>query len=127
MGHSVLVVEDDEQVRRLLCDMVSMMGFNSIEAVDGQDAMEKVKAVQPDIMLLDVMMPEMDGIALCKALRNDQATANLPIIMLSVQSRPFAVLEGLRAGADKYLTKPTDFDELTRHINELLQERQATA
>ncbi len=127
MCHSVLVVEDDEQVRRLLCDMVSLMGFNSAEAVNGRDALYKLKEQQPDIMLLDVMMPEMDGIALCKTLRNEEATANLPIIMLSVQSRPFAILEGLRAGADRYLTKPTGLDELTGHINELLDRRRIEA
>ncbi|HFE66105.1 MAG TPA: response regulator [Chloroflexi bacterium] len=127
MSHSVLVVEDDEQVRRLLCDMVSLMGFNSVEAVDGQDAMRKLQQQKPDIMLLDVMMPKMVGIALCKTLRNEEGTAHLPIIMLSVQSRPFAILEGLRAGADRFLTKPTGLDELTGHINELLGRRQLEA
>ncbi len=123
MCYSVLVVEDDEQVRRLLCDVVSLMGFDFVEAVDGRDAMRKLRRQKPDIVLLDVMMPEMDGITLCKMLRDDEETARMPIIMLSVQSRPFAILEGLRAGADRFLTKPAELDELIDHINELLGRR----
>ncbi len=122
MSFSVLVVDDDNEIRHMLCMLLQLTGYETEEAVDGVDARSKVRQNQPDIIILDVMMPKMDGITLCKLLRAEEATARLPIIMLSGKMNGDAIAEGLQAGADRYLTKPTGLDVLTDTISDLLQD-----
>ncbi|MEZ4594403.1 MAG: response regulator [Chloroflexota bacterium] len=122
MNYSVLVVDDEFEIRQLLATMLSMMGYQSFMAQDGLDALEKIPEYQPDILILDVMMPRMDGLTLCRRLREEAQTAALPIIMLSGKAHHEAIQEGLSAGANRYLVKPTGLDELTRNINEVLRE-----
>lgn len=122
MSCSVLVVDDEFEIRQLLSTMLTMMGYQSFMAQDGLDALEKIPQYQPDILILDVMMPRMDGLTLCRQLRDREETAALPIIMLSGKAHQEAIQEGLQAGANRYLVKPTGLDELTRNINEVLGE-----
>lgn len=122
MNCSVLVVDDEYDIRQLLTMMLTMMGYESFMAEDGLDALEKIPEYQPDILILDVMMPKMDGLTLCRKLRETDETADLPIIMLSGKAHQEAIQEGLNAGANRYLVKPTGLDELTRNINEVLME-----
>lgn len=122
MNCSVLVVDDEHDIRQLLSTMLTMMGYQSFVAHDGLDALEKISECQPDVLLLDVMMPRMDGLALCRRLRRTEETAALPIIMLSGKAHQEAIQEGLKAGANRYLVKPTGLDELARNINEVLGE-----
>jgi DNA-binding response OmpR family regulator len=122
MSCSVLVVDDEFEIRQLLTTMLTMMGYQSFMAQDGLDALEKISQYQPDILILDVMMPRMDGLTLCRQLRDTAETAALPIIMLSGKAHQEAIQEGLKAGANRYLVKPTGLDELTRNINEVLGE-----
>jgi DNA-binding response OmpR family regulator len=120
MCRLVLVVDDDAEVRELLCHMLNLNGFNTFSAENGAVALQKVKLTPPDVVVLDVMMPEMDGIAVCQTLRNQKETADLPIIMLSGKLYFGAVQEGLHAGANKYLTKPTGLNELIENIHHVL-------
>ncbi len=120
MQFSILVVDDDFGLRELLRQMLEFSGFEVEEAVDGLDALDKIGDFQPDLLVLDVMMPQMDGITLCKRLRAEPETAVLPIIMLSGKTQREAIKEGLTAGANKYLTKPMSFEHLIQSINELL-------
>jgi DNA-binding response OmpR family regulator len=122
MNCSVLIVDDEYEIRQLLAMMLTMMGYQSFMAHDGLDALEKIPECQPDILILDVMMPRMDGLTLCRRLRETAETAALPIIMLSGKAHQEAIREGLQAGANRYLVKPTGLDELTRNINEVLAE-----
>lgn len=122
MNCSVLVVDDEYDIRQLLTTMLSIMGYQSYMAQDGLDALEKILEYQPDILILDVMMPRMDGLTLCRQLRETAETAALPIIMLSGKAHQEAIQEGLNAGANRYLVKPTGLDELTRNISEVLAE-----
>ncbi|MAU01684.1 MAG: hypothetical protein CL608_31485 [Anaerolineaceae bacterium] len=122
MNCSVLVVDDEHDIRQLLSTMLTMMGYQSFVAHDGLDALEKILECQPDVLILDVMMPRMDGLALCRKLRGMDETAALPIIMLSGKAHQEAIQEGLEAGANRYLVKPTGLDELTRNIDEVLGE-----
>jgi two-component system response regulator MprA len=122
MNCSVLVVDDEYEIRQLLATMLTMMGYQSFMAQDGLDALEKITEYQPDILILDVMMPRMDGLTLCRQLRGAEETAELPIIMLSGKAHQEAIQEGLQAGANRYLVKPTGLDELTRNINEVMGE-----
>lgn len=116
MNRSVLIVDDDEDLRLLLHIMLERSGFAVAEAGSGQEALRRVKEVRPDVVVLDVMMPDMNGLETCRALRAEEATADLPVIMLSARMNPNAVAAGLEAGATEYLTKPVSYKELARII-----------
>jgi DNA-binding response OmpR family regulator len=120
LNHSVLVVDDEPMARTLLRLMLVRAGFEVFEAEDGYDALDKVSQNPPDLMILDVMMPGMDGFTVCESIRSDDQTASLPIIMLSAKTDTESVNRGLRAGANKYLTKPVSPEDLTRHVRDTL-------
>ena len=95
-------------------------GFEVLEAQDGPEALEEVGRRIPDLMILDIMMPGIDGFEVCEILRHQEETADLPIIMLSARADAESVNRGLMLGATKYLTKPVMPDELTHHVREVL-------
>ncbi|MCP4417989.1 MAG: response regulator [Chloroflexi bacterium] len=117
---SVLIVDDESTARTMLRLMLVRAGFHVSEAEDGFDALDKVRKNPPDIILLDVMMPGMDGFTVCETLRSESITANLPIIMLSAKADLESINKGLRTGATVYLTKPISPEALTRHVKEAL-------
>ncbi|MFZ0544406.1 MAG: response regulator [Candidatus Promineifilaceae bacterium] len=121
MTHSVLVVDDEPMARTLLRLMLVRAGFEVFEAADGLEALTKVKEQLPDLMILDIMMPGIDGFAVCETLRQEEETSQLPVIMLSAKTDSVSVRRGLRAGATKYLTKPVSQDELTRNVLDTLE------
>ena len=112
------IVDDIPDNRTMLRMMFKMKGFEVVEACDGVDALEKLAVKKADCMILDVMMPNMDGITLCKKLRIMPETSTLPIIMLSGKTQPEDIDAGLEAGANYYMTKPQD----TLKLLELVQE-----
>jgi DNA-binding response OmpR family regulator len=116
MKKSILVVDDEWRTREMLRMFLEMEGYEVFEAEDGLDAIEKASLFNPDVMILDVMMPRMDGITACKQLRSTQETAALPIIMLSGKIQEQAIREGLEAGATAYMTKPMSHKELLGNI-----------
>jgi DNA-binding response OmpR family regulator len=120
LTQSVLIVDDEPMARTLLRLMLVRAGFNVTEAEDGFDALTKVHQSKPDIVLLDVMMPGMDGFTVCEKLRLEQKTSAMPIIMLSAKTDLDSINKGLRVGATKYLTKPISPEDLTRHVREVL-------
>ena len=122
MSWSVLVVDDEPMARTLLRLMLVRAGFEVVEAEDGYDALDKLKEDEPDVMILDVMMPGIDGFHVCETVRAAPNTSNLPIIMLSAKTDLESVKRGLRLGANKYLTKPISPEELTRQVRDVLQE-----
>jgi DNA-binding response OmpR family regulator len=126
LSQSVLIVDDEPMARTLLRLMLVRAGFNVSEAEDGFDALNKVKKDPPDIILLDVMMPGMDGFTVCETLRNEEDTAALPIIMLSAKTDLESINRGLRLGATKYLTKPISPEDLTRHVSDALNDMTPT-
>lgn len=117
----VLVVDDEEMTRNLLRLMLERTGFEILEAEDGLKALEMVTEHLPDVLLLDVMMPNMDGFAVCEAVRNQVETADIPIILLSARTSEDFVQRGLDAGANRYLGKPIGRDELVRTLREVLE------
>lgn len=123
MSWSVLVVDDEPMARTLLRLMLVRAGFDVVEAEDGFDALDKLKDGRPDVMILDVMMPGIDGFSVCETVRAAPSTAELPIIMLSAKTDMESVNKGLRLGADKYLTKPISPEELTRQVRDVLQQQ----
>lgn len=120
MSWSVLIVDDEQGTRDLLRLMLKSSGYDIFEAEDGLDALEKVKLIHPDVILLDVMMPNMDGLEVCRHLRSQPSTATLPIIMVSAKIQVEAIREGLDAGATRYLTKPVSRTNLIETIREVV-------
>jgi len=116
----IMLVDDEPNLRELLRQMLELGGFEVVEAEDGLEALEKLEMIVPDVMILDVMMPNLDGVSLCKQLRADSAYAKLPIIMVSGKTQHKAVREGLAAGANQYLCKPITVQELLQSVRSLL-------
>jgi CheY-like chemotaxis protein len=108
----VLVVDDDDVIRQLITVNLELEGFEVFPAVDGQDALDKVKDVQPDVVTLDVMMPRVDGWEAAARLREDPETAHIKVILLSARAQESDIQRGDRIGVNAYLTKPFDPDEL---------------
>ena len=120
MSWIVLVVDDEPMTRTLLQLMLAPADYEVYEASDGFEALEKTEEHKPDIFVLDVMMPNMDGLTLCRILREREETANTPIILLSAKTTPESIQEGLFAGANRYLTKPVSRKDLLVSLAELL-------
>jgi DNA-binding response OmpR family regulator len=123
MSWSILVADDDPMIRKLLRIMLETANHTVFEAHNGQDAIEKVHTIHPDAMILNIRMPEIDGISVCHMLRHDKETAVLPILILSGQAHLTAVNKGLLAGANRYLTKPMSRSILLQNLDEVLNEQ----
>ena len=118
MAVSVLVVEDDKNIRDLLQMYLEKEGYAVTVAADGGQGLAKFRAIKPDLVLLDVMMPVMDGWAVCKSIR---AEATTPIIMLTAKGETNDKVTGLRSGADDYITKPFEMKEVLARIEAVLR------
>lgn len=116
----ILLVDDDERLRGLLSRYLTEQGFNVTTAADAAAARERLRVVDPDLMVLDVMMPDESGLALTEALRADRAPS-LPILLLTARGAPEERIAGFEAGADDYLGKPFDPRELVLRIRALLR------
>jgi DNA-binding response OmpR family regulator len=119
----VLVVDDDPSIRGLLEYALSVEGVDVTTAADGVRGIAEAKAARPDVVLLDVMMPKLDGFAVAEQLRADADLAGIPIIMLTARAADDDVLEGWRAGVDSYLTKPFDLALLFKELNRVTSRR----
>lgn len=120
----ILVVEDELPMRLALQDCLSHEGYRVLTAVDGEDGLEKTLKENPDLLLLDVMMPGMSGFDVCASLR--QAGCMVPVLMLTAKGQVNDRVEGLDAGADDYLIKPFSTEELLARIRALLRRKQRT-
>ena len=118
MAISVLVVEDDKNIADLLELYLQKEGYDVAVAADGGQGLEKFHSLQPDLVLLDVMMPVMDGYALCRAIRAESQT---PVIMLTAKTEIDDKVAGLRSGADDYITKPFEMREVLARIEAVLR------
>ncbi len=117
----VLIVEDEESISTLLDYNLSREDFETRLAVDGEDALLKTQEFQPDIVILDWMLPKVSGIEVCRRLRQNPDTRNLPIIMLTARSEETDRIRGLETGADDYLTKPFSTAELIARVKAVLR------
>jgi CheY-like chemotaxis protein len=116
----VLVVDDDEVIRRLIEVNLSLEGFEVSTAVDGQDCLDKVAEINPDVITLDVMMPRLDGWETAVQLRSAPDTAHIKVLLISARAQEDDKAHGARVGADAYLTKPFDPNEMIRLVRELV-------
>jgi len=116
----VLVVDDDDVIRQLITVNLELEGFDVVPAVDGQDALEKVKDAHVQVVTLDVMMPRIDGWEAATRLRADPETAHVKIVLLSARAQEADLQRGEKIGVDAYLTKPFDPDELIDTVRRLM-------
>src|SRR3954452_16956408 len=112
----ILVIEDEPEMRRNITALLRYHDYESISAADGSQGVEVATKEKPDLILCDVMMPEMDGYGVIKTLHNEPATMNIPFIFLTAKGERTDVRSGMNWGADDYLTKPVDKSDLLRAI-----------
>ena len=117
----ILLVDDEENIRLLVKVNLEKVGYEVIEAPDGKKAMELLQTNIVDLVVLDLMLPEMDGLEVCRLIRRDSRTANLPIIMLTAKTEEIDRVIGLELGADDYLTKPFSQRELLARVKAILR------
>ncbi|VVN85236.1 EAL domain-containing response regulator [Pseudomonas fluorescens] len=118
---TLLIVDDEPQVRKLLETLLQHEGYQTLSAGSGEEALQLVAQQPPDLILLDIMMPGMDGYEVASQLKGDETTAGIPIIMLSALSEPSARVNGLEAGAEEFITKPVERVELWLRVRNLLR------
>ena len=142
MPDTVLIIDDSQDIHLLLTSILSKRGYHTLSAADGQEGMEKARREQPDLILLDVLMPGMDGLEVCQRLKESRDTKHIPVLFLSAKSDPHDKVKGLQVGGADYIGKPFNKGEvlarvethlelrrLTKELmqaNELLREKQAS-
>ncbi len=116
----ILVVDDEIYIVHILDFSLGMEGYEVLTALDGEQALEKARAEHPDLVVLDIMMPKLDGYETCKMLKADPKTKDIPVILLSAKGRNVDQKVGFEVGADDYITKPFSPRKLVERINTIL-------
>jgi DNA-binding response OmpR family regulator len=125
-NYSVLVVEDDANMQDFLQEVLASEGYSVLASDDGQDALDQTFSRKPDLILLDLRMPSLDGVAFCKAVRADQRTQNIPIIVVTSLNLPDKLEDSMAAGADDFIGKPFDVQDLTVRVRAMLKVKHIT-
>jgi two-component system, OmpR family, alkaline phosphatase synthesis response regulator PhoP len=121
----VLVVEDEEHIQELIIYNLSKEGFRATGVLSGEDALKKARAERFDLILLDLMLPGIDGLEVCKALKKDEKTQNIPVIILTAKGEESDMVTGLELGADDYVVKPFSPKILVARIKTVLRRKNA--
>jgi phosphate regulon transcriptional regulator PhoB len=121
MGGRVLIVEDEPDIRDLLAFHLEREGYHVTRSRTGADALRQVRARPPDLILLDLMLPELDGLEVCRRLRQDPRTASVPIVMLTARGEEVDRIVGLELGADDYIVKPFSPKEVVARVRAVLR------
>jgi two-component system alkaline phosphatase synthesis response regulator PhoP len=116
----ILVVDDEIYIVHILDFSLGMEGYDVVTALDGEQALEKARTEKPDLIVLDIMMPKLDGYETCKRLKADAETKDVPVILLSAKGRNVDQKVGFEVGADDYITKPFSPRKLVERINAIL-------
>jgi two-component system alkaline phosphatase synthesis response regulator PhoP len=117
---TVLIVEDEEDAAELFAEMMRVSGFRVLKTSKSAPAISMMTADKPDLVLLDIMMPEISGLDILRQMRRDPNLANIPVIMVTAKSMPADIKNGMEAGASTYLTKPVGFQELKEAVERTL-------
>lgn len=117
----VLIVEDQQALANQLAEKLRNEGFNVQTSGDGEDGLDKIRAEHPDLIVLDIMLPKLDGLSLCRIVRRDPATAHIPIIMLTARSSEVDKIVGLESGADDYVVKPLALGEFLARVRAVMR------
>lgn len=123
MPKNILIVDDESDLVELLAFNLRKADYEVDYAFTASEALEKARTILPDLIILDLMLPELDGTAVCEILRRQDSTANIPVLMLTACASDEAKLIALQAGADGYITKPFSLKELISYINATLAKR----
>jgi len=124
MVKRILAVDDEKHILRLVQINLEKAGYDVVTASNGQEALDQVAKHQPDLVVMDVMMPVMDGLDALKKLKSEPATARIPVIMLTAKAQDADVYQGWQLGADLYLTKPFNPLELLTFVKRIFESRQ---
>ncbi|HUR44854.1 MAG TPA: response regulator [Candidatus Saccharimonadales bacterium] len=127
MKHKILVVDDEPDALELIEFNLKGAGYEVVTAADGEQALKKARDILPKLIILDLMLPEVDGIEVCKILRRDPRTSGIPIIMLTAKAAEVDRVLGLELGADDYVTKPFSPRELILRVKRLLRSNEVPA
>jgi CheY-like chemotaxis protein len=122
-GLTVLVVDDDPVILRLLQVNFEMEGHSVLTASDGAEGLQRVRECRPDVVVADIMMPNVDGLQMLEQIRADAATRDLPVVLLSAKAQSYEIDRGLEAGADDYVTKPFDPLDLVERVQAAVARR----
>ena len=117
----ILIAEDEQDIRTLIQFTLQFAGHDVVAFKDGQEALENAEQENPDLIMMDVRMPRMDGYTACRNMKTIPAIANIPVVFLSAKGQEAEINVGYEAGAEEYLLKPFAPDDLTNRVNELLQ------
>lgn len=117
----ILVVDDEEDYRHIVKLILEPEGYDIVEAKDGKDGLSVLQSEKPDLVILDVNMPKMDGFTVCKKIRKDEMFKYIPVIMLTVRNLTQEQVKGFDNGADEYLTKPFESAELVSRVKSLFK------
>jgi DNA-binding response OmpR family regulator len=120
MSARIVVVDDEPDIRRLICFTLRRRGYDVVEDAAGDTGLETIRHVMPDLVVLDVMLPGLSGVQVAAALRSDEATAHIPVLLVSANGQSADIAKGLAAGAKAYLVKPFAPQELARTVESLL-------
>lgn len=121
MATRILAVDDEENIRRLVKISLERVGYEVITASNGREALELVQTQAPDLILMDIMLPELDGLEVLHILKHDDTTSSIPVVLLTAKEQTADVFEGWKNGADLYLTKPFELRELLVFVKHLLE------
>ncbi len=124
MARTILVVDDEATLRETLVEALELEGFRAVPAADGREALAKFRSEQPDLVLLDLMLPELSGVEVCRILRSE---STVPIVMLTARDSEVDKVVGLELGADDYVTKPFSLRELTARIRGIFRRQDRLA
>jgi CheY-like chemotaxis protein len=124
---TVLVAEDDEDIRLMMLTLLRMKGYKTAESRDGQETLEVARGLRPDVILMDLQLPRLNGFAVARFVRQSEALRRVPIIVISAHDPAKHRTLALAAGCNAYVQKPIDFDSLDRMILNLLGSRQTAA
>lgn len=117
----VLIIEDELTLANNLADKLRGEGFSVLTAPDGEDGLDKVRSERPDLIVLDIMLPGLDGLSLCRIVRRDTSTSHIPIIMLTARSTEVDKIVGLESGADDYVVKPVALGEFLARVRAVMR------
>jgi CheY-like chemotaxis protein len=123
VGKCILIADDEESMRKVLAQRLAFWGYTVISAKDGQEAVELAKTRRPDLILLDIMMPVLDGLEACRQLKTTPETQRIPVVFVTAKASKDVPVRARQVGADGLLQKPYDFDELSQVIQRLTTEQ----
>ena len=125
-AQTILIVDDEEDIRAVLQARLEAAGFQVRTASNGMDALERIRSDPPDLIILDIMLPDITGLDVCALVKRDRRLRRIPIILLTARSQPRDRLTGAALGADAYMNKPFSADELLAEVRRLLASREMT-